>query len=59
MGSYEFTLILEGGDALDDEAADAMFEAGCGDATLGEVDGYQYADFTRRARSLAEAVGSA
>lgn len=59
MGTYEFTLILEGTDALADEAADALFEAGCADATFGEVDGCQYADFTRRARSLAEAIGSA
>ena len=59
MGTYEFTLILEGADVLDEEAADALFEAKCGDATFGEVDACQYADFTRRARSLAEAVGSA
>lgn len=59
MGMYEFTLILEGPDVLGDEAANALFEAGCGDATFGEVDGSQYADFTRRARSLARAIGSA
>lgn len=59
MGTYEFTLILEGADVLGDEAANALFEAGCGDATFGEVDGSQYADFTRRARSLADAIGSA
>lgn len=59
MGTYEFTLILEGTDVLGDEAANTLFEAGCGDATFGEVDGCQYADFTRRARSLADAVGSA
>ncbi|HEX9712155.1 MAG TPA: hypothetical protein VGB52_06320 [Actinomycetota bacterium] len=59
MGTYEFTLILEGPDVLGDEAVDALFESGCGDATFGEVDGSQYADFTRRARSLADAIGSA
>ncbi len=59
MGTYEFTLILEGADVLGDAAVDALFEAGCSDATFGEVDGCQYADFTRRARSLADAVGSA
>lgn len=59
MGNYEFTLILEGPDVLNDEAAEALFESGCGDATFGEVDGSQYGDFTRKARSLAEAVGSA
>lgn len=59
MGTYEFTLILEGPDVLGDEAADSLFESGCGDATFGEIDGSQYADFTRKARSLAEAIGSA
>lgn len=59
MGTYGFTLILEGADVLGDEATDALFEAGCADATFGEVDGSQYADFNRRARSLAEAIGSA
>lgn len=59
MGTFEFTLILEGGDALNDAALDSLFDAGCDDATFGEVDGCQYADFTRKARSLAEAVGSA
>lgn len=59
MATYEFTLILEGADALSTPAVDALFGAGCDDATFGEVDGCQYADFTRRSRSLAEAVGSA
>lgn len=59
MSKYDFTLILEGADVLSDAAADALFEAGCADATFGEVDGCQYADFTRTAHSLAEAVGSA
>lgn len=59
MGTYEFTLVLEGTDVLSDAAVDALYEAGCADATFGEVQGCQYADFTRKARSLAEAVGSA
>lgn len=36
-----------------------LFEAGCDDATLGEVDGQQFADFTRRATSLVKAIISA
>lgn len=59
MGTYEFSLILEGANALSDSAADTLFEAGCADATFGEVDGSQFADFSRKARSFAEAVGSA
>jgi predicted DNA-binding transcriptional regulator AlpA len=57
MHEYEFTLVVQG--ALDDAAVDALFEAGCDDATLGEVDGVAYADFIRQAPSLGEALRSA
>lgn len=59
VSKYEFTLILEGPDILTDENMDALFDAGCDDATFGVVDGQQYADFTREEDSLAVAVGSA
>lgn len=59
METYEFTVILEGADVLTEAAADALFEAGCDDATFGEIDGCQYADFMRKARSFADAVGTA
>ena len=59
MATFEFSLILEGADALSEEAADSLFRAGCDDATFGEVDGCQYADFTRKARTFADAVGTA
>src|SRR5437867_4984642 len=59
VSQHEFTLILEGPDVLTDENMNALFEAGCDDATFGTVDGQQYADFTREADSLASAAGSA
>ena len=38
---------------------DALFEAGCGDAAIGRIDGVQYVDFDREAPSLDEAILSA
>lgn len=57
MPEYEFTLVIQGD--LDDSAVEALFEAGCDDATLGEVDGVGYADFIREAPSFGDAVLSA
>lgn len=57
MHEYEFTLVFNGG--LDETAVNAFFEAGCDDATVGEVDGVGYADFIREAPSLGDALRSA
>lgn len=58
MHEYDFTLIIAGD--LDEEATvSALYEAGCDDATVGQVDGVGYADFIREARSFGEAVRSA
>lgn len=57
MPEYEFTLVIHG--ALDEAAVDALFEAGCDDATVGEVDGVGYTDFVRGAASFGEALRSA
>ncbi len=58
MNEYQFTLVTSAD--LDDEAVvDALFEAGCDDATLGSVDGVGYADFVREGDSFGEAVRSA
>ena len=59
MPVHHFTLIVEGTDLQAEPTIDALFEAGCDDATVGRVDGVQYVDFDREAESLAEAVLSA
>jgi hypothetical protein len=56
---YGFTLTIEGADVLSDEALDALYEAGCGDATFGVSNGVQTADFDREASDFADAVWSA
>jgi hypothetical protein len=56
---YDFTLILAGIDDLTGEVCDALYEAGCDDATLGMQDGRGYLTFTREAASLKDAVLSA
>ena len=59
MPSYNFTLIIEGADLQTEEAQDALFEAGCDDATFGVVDGVQFAEFDREAGSYGQALTSA
>ena len=56
MTSHEFTLIVEGADLQDEAVLDALFEAGCDDATVGRIGPTQYLDFDREAGSLADAV---
>jgi hypothetical protein len=60
MTAYDFTLVLAGGppDLLERHIED-FYDAGCDDALFGERDGVIYADFSREAAGLAEAVGSA
>lgn len=55
--TYNFTLVLRGAGPL--EHLDALFEAGCHDATFGEREGSYYAEFDREASDLADAVESA
>ncbi len=57
--TYEFTLIVEGADLQDDASVEALFTAGCDDATVGRVGGVQYLDFDREAESLPSAVAAA
>ncbi len=59
MPVHHFTLIVEGIDLQAEPTIDALFEAGCDDATVGRVDGVQYIDFDREAESLGEAIISA
>lgn len=59
MSEFRFTLKIEGADVLSDAAQEALFEAGCGDATFGATDGVQTAEFDRQAPDFSEAVASA
>lgn len=49
-------MIVEGPDLQAEAAIDALFEAGCDDATVGWAGPVQYLDFDREAETLAEAV---
>jgi len=59
MTTFSFTLVIEGPDILADHALDALFEAGCDDATFSTSDGVQMGEFDREASDFADAVGSA
>jgi len=57
MSLFDFELVASG--VLDDASIDALFEAGCGDATFGDADGVVTAMFSRESPTLTEAVMSA
>ena len=57
--TYDFTLETSGRNVLDDEVVDALYEAGCDDATIGRFLGVHCLDFTREAGSYWEAVRTA
>ena len=59
MAVWEFTLIVDGRDVAQQEVADALWEAGCDDALVGQTNGVPYLDFDREAATLEEAVTSA
>ncbi len=59
MPIQHFTLIVDGTDLQSEPSIDALFKAGCDDATVGRVDGVQYVDFDREAENLGEAIISA
>jgi hypothetical protein len=58
-GEHEFVLVLEGVKDLSREVMDALFEAGCDDATPSIRFGRMYLTFARRAKSMKEAMLSA
>ena len=57
--AYGFTLEIRGLDVFDDEVIDALYEAGCDDALIGQFMGVDRLDFSREARSYCEAVRTA
>ncbi len=59
MSVFSFTITIEGADVMTDEALNALFEAGCDDATFGVSNGMQTADFDREATDFSDAVASA
>lgn len=56
---YVFSLVLGRVPALTQAVTDAIFEAGCSDATPSVVRGRLCLDFTRQAESLGAAIVSA
>jgi hypothetical protein len=56
---HEFTLVLDGISELTPEIFDALFEAGCDDATMSSRDGVVSLDFGRDAPTMKEAIVSA
>lgn len=56
---FEFALVLIGINSLTTEIENALFEAGCDDATIGVQYGNVYMQFTRTAKSLKDAILSA
>ncbi len=56
---HDFTLVLNGESELTTEIENALFEAGCDDATLSFQMGTVCLDFTRAAASRENAVASA
>ena len=59
MSTHHFTLIVDGPDLQSDVLINALFEAGCNDATVGRTEGIQFLDFDREAASLVVAILSA
>jgi hypothetical protein len=59
MNTYNFTLVLDAADLLEETILDALFEAGCDDASFGMRDSQATAEFDREAVSFSEAVVSA
>jgi hypothetical protein len=56
---YDFALVLSGIDGATTTAADALFAAGCDDATVSVRSGRTYVTFSRCAASIKDAILSA
>ncbi|MFC4270740.1 hypothetical protein GQF03_03330 [Sneathiella chungangensis] len=59
MKTFEFSIIASGRSIEDDDFVNAVFEAGCDDATLSFQKGVIIAEFEREAESFAKAIASA
>lgn len=59
MQEFDFALIVGGVPELTEKVEDALFGAGCDDATLSMQYGLLYMEFSRAAKSLKDAIVSA
>ncbi len=59
VGEFEFSLLLSGIEELTTDVEDALFKAGCDDATLSFQHGGARLEFTRMAPSMKDAILSA
>ncbi len=59
LQEHDFALVVDGVSELTTDVEDALFEAGCDDATLSMQYGHLYAEFSRTAVSLKDAILSA
>ena len=59
LSEYDFAVIVSGVPALTEEVVDALYVAGCDDATVSLQYGLLYVEFSRPASSLVEAILSA
>ncbi|MFM9965174.1 MAG: hypothetical protein ACKV2Q_28585 [Planctomycetaceae bacterium] len=56
---WQFTITIKDLDEFTDSQTDALYEAGCSDATLCSSDGSAYIHFDRESESLEKAIRSA
>ena len=56
MREFDFTLLLNGITDFTDDQVDALFEAGCDDATVAQRHGRVFITFSREAESFTSAV---
>ena len=59
MKTYEFDVVLRNVSEVTDDLAEALFQAGCDDATFTSQNGRTWVHFDREAQSLEEAIRSA
>ena len=59
MNKYDFSLVVSSRVELTEQVADALYAAGCDDATPGTCEGILTVDFHREAVSLEEAIRTA
>lgn len=59
MTTYEFDIVISGVEEISDDQADALFAAGCDDATPASSNGAAWIHFDREASSLESAIRSA